>query len=291
MNYLAHIRLAGDDPECLIGNFLGDFVKGRLTEDRYSPGIRRGIAMHRRIDAWTDSHEITRECARLISPERRRWSRVILDIFYDHLLAVNWERYSDESLRDFLDRSYAFQPVFIICETSRGVGYSRASPSTASSAARINTIIKDGWIEKYRSISGLSVVFQGMSIRVRRKNPLSGSERELVAHYDEMNGHFNRFFPEILEYAKHLRKASDAPSAIRMKPALWVWLHFQDVVLDFPGERFRPDALFNSCLWVKKKWVCFIKLQLQKWFDHLFRLAQYGIVNSQSMKGSIQMYS
>ncbi|MCY3827285.1 MAG: DUF479 domain-containing protein, partial [Candidatus Dadabacteria bacterium] len=34
MNYLAHIRLAGDDPECLIGNFLGDFVKGRLTEDR-----------------------------------------------------------------------------------------------------------------------------------------------------------------------------------------------------------------------------------------------------------------
>ncbi|MXW43956.1 MAG: DUF479 domain-containing protein [Candidatus Dadabacteria bacterium] len=196
MNYLAHIRLAGDDPECLIGNFLGDFVKGRLTEDRYAPGIRRGIVMHRRIDAWTDSHEITRECARLISPERRRWSRVILDIFYDHLLAVNWERYSDESLRDFLDRAYG-----II------LGASDIFPDHA--AARINTIIKGGWIEKYRSISGLGVVFQGMSIRVRRKNPLSGSEQELVAHYDEMNEHFNRFFPEILEYAKHLRKADE----------------------------------------------------------------------------------
>ena len=196
MNYLAHIRLAGDDPEYLIGNFLGDFVKGRLPEDCYTPGIRRGIMMHRRIDAWTDSHEITRECARLISPERRRWSRVILDIFYDHLLAVNWERYSDESLRDFLDRAY-------------GIILGAADIFPEPGAARINTIIKDGWIEKYRSISGLSVVFQGMSIRVRRKNPLSGSEQELVAHYDEMNEHFNRFFPEILEYAKHLEKAGE----------------------------------------------------------------------------------
>ena len=194
MNYLAHIRLAGDDPECLIGNFLGDFVKGRLSEDCYAPGIRRGIVMHRRIDAWTDSHEITRKCARLISPERRRWSRVIIDIFYDHLLAVNWERYSDESLRDFLDRAY-------------GIILGAADIFPEGAAARINTIIKDGWIEKYRSISGLSVVFEGMSRRVRRKNPLSGSEQELVAHYDEINEHFNRFFPEILEYANHLEKA------------------------------------------------------------------------------------
>ncbi len=199
MNYLAHIRLAGDDPECLIGNLLGDFVKGRLSEDCYTPGIRRGIMMHRRIDAWTDSHEITRKCARLISPERRRWSRVIIDIFYDHLLAVNWERYSDESLRDFLDRAYD-----II------LGVADIFPERA--AARIITIVEDGWIEKYRSVSGLSVVFEGMSRRVRRKNPLSGSEQELVAHYDEMNEHFNRFFPEILEYAKHLEKADEIHS-------------------------------------------------------------------------------
>ena len=199
MNYLAHIRLAGDDPECMIGNFLGDFVKGRLSGDCYAPGVRRGIVMHRRIDAWTDSHEITRKCARLISPERRRWSRVVLDIFYDHLLAVNWERYSDESLRDFLDRAY-------------GIILGAADIFPEREAARINTLIKDGWIEKYRSISGLGVVFEGMSRRVRRKNPLSGSERELVAHYDEMNDHFNRFFPEIIEYAEHLEKADGIPA-------------------------------------------------------------------------------
>lgn len=197
MNYLAHIRLAGDDPECVIGNFLGDFVKGKLSEDCYTPGIRRGIVMHRRIDAWTDSHERTRECTRLISPERRRWGRVIIDIFYDHLLAANWDKYSDETLRDFLDRAY-------------GIILGAADIFPEPVAARIGTIIEDGWIEKYRSISGLSIVFEGISRRVRRKNPLSGSERELVAHYDEMNEHFNQFFPEIIEYGKLLEKASDA---------------------------------------------------------------------------------
>ena len=197
MNYLAHIRLAGDDPECVIGNFLGDFVKGRLTEDSYTPGIRRGIIMHRRIDAWTDSHESTRKCARLISPERRRWSRVIIDIFYDHLLAVNWNRYSDESLRDCLDRTY-------------GIILGAADIFPERAAARISAIIEDRWIERYRSVSGLRVVFEGISRRVKRENPLAGSERELVTHYDEMNEHFNQFFPEIIEYAKSLEKAREA---------------------------------------------------------------------------------
>lgn len=197
MNYLAHIRLAGDDPECVIGNFLGDFVKGHLTGDIYTPGVRRGIVMHRRIDAWTDSHEITRKSARLISPGRRRWSRVIVDIFYDHLLAVNWERYSDESLEDFLDRAY-------------GIILGAADMFPEREAVRIRAIIEGGWMEKYRSISGLGLVFEGISRRVRRENPLSGSERELAAHYEEFDGHFNRFFPEVIEYAERLEKENGA---------------------------------------------------------------------------------
>ena len=197
MNYLAHMRLAGDDPECLIGNFLGDFVKGRLSADIYTPGIRHGIVMHRSIDAWTDSHEITRQCARIISPRRRRWSRVILDIFYDHLLAVNWERYSDESFAGFLKRAY----VIIL-------GASDIFPER--DVYRIRTLVEGGWIERCRTISGLGMIFDGLSRRARRENPLSGSERELVEHYDELNGCFNRFFPEVIEYAKSIEKGDGA---------------------------------------------------------------------------------
>ncbi len=201
MNYLAHLRLAGDDPECLTGNFLGDFVKGKLYKGCYTPGIRRGIMMHRRIDAWTDSHKITKECTRLISTGRRRWSRVILDIFYDHLLAVNWEKYSDNNLEDFLEKAY-------------GIILGAADMFPEGKAARIKSIVEGGWIDRYSTISGLSVVFDVMSRRIKRENPLYGSEQELVAHYNELEWNFNQFFPEIIEYARYLEKADDAESRL-----------------------------------------------------------------------------
>ena len=193
MNYLAHIRLAGDDPESLTGNFLGDFVKGRLAEDQYTPGIRRGIMMHRKIDAWTDSREEFRKSARLVSPLRRRWSRVMVDVFYDHILARNWGLYSDESLEEFLDRVYG-----AILETAD------VFPERAVAAAR--AMIKGRWLEKYASPEGLALVFERMSTRIRRKNPLAGAERELFENYDEMTRHFREFFPEAVKYAKSLEK-------------------------------------------------------------------------------------
>ena len=55
MNYLAHLYLAEDTPESIIGNLLGDFVKGSAIND-YSEGIKAGIKLHRKIDLFTDSH-------------------------------------------------------------------------------------------------------------------------------------------------------------------------------------------------------------------------------------------
>lgn len=51
MNYLAHLYLAPDDDESLLGNLMGDFVKGPL-DGRFSPGIAAGIRLHRHIDSF-----------------------------------------------------------------------------------------------------------------------------------------------------------------------------------------------------------------------------------------------
>jgi acyl carrier protein phosphodiesterase len=50
MNFLAHIYLSNNDPKIMVGNFIGDFVKGRNFSDRFEPQIARGIALHRLID-------------------------------------------------------------------------------------------------------------------------------------------------------------------------------------------------------------------------------------------------
>jgi acyl carrier protein phosphodiesterase len=86
MNYLAHLYLAGDSPESILGNLIGDFLKG-TTVDSYSESIRKGIQLHKQVDRYTDLHDIVRKSKQLISPVNKRYAGIIVDVFYDHFLA------------------------------------------------------------------------------------------------------------------------------------------------------------------------------------------------------------
>ena len=101
MNYLAHLYLAKDSTELMIGGILGDFVKGTL-KDQYPNEIKQGIELHRKIDTYTDSHVMTRASRRLYSPERRRFAGIIVDLCYDHFLYRHWSTFSDTALEHIL---------------------------------------------------------------------------------------------------------------------------------------------------------------------------------------------
>ena len=45
MNVLAHIYLSGDSEKIIIGNYIGDYVKGRDYLN-YPEQIRKGIILH-----------------------------------------------------------------------------------------------------------------------------------------------------------------------------------------------------------------------------------------------------
>lgn len=62
----------------------------------------REILVHRAIDAFTDSHHLVLTAKCKFRTETRRFSGILLDIFYDHLLAKNWSSYSEEGLREFM---------------------------------------------------------------------------------------------------------------------------------------------------------------------------------------------
>lgn len=100
MNYLAHIFLSGDDRRVQIGNFVGDAVKGRAYEN-YPLGFRKGILLHREIDDYTDHHPVVREAIDMLRADFGRYSGVLTDIYFDHLLARNFRHYSGRSLRRF----------------------------------------------------------------------------------------------------------------------------------------------------------------------------------------------
>src|SRR5882757_7102043 len=105
MNFLAHLYLSGNNEEILMGNFIGDHVKGNQLNS-YPAKMRQGILLHRYIDTFTDSHFIMMQSKDRIRAYYRKYTPVITDVYYDHFLAANWKNYSDESLEEFAARIY-----------------------------------------------------------------------------------------------------------------------------------------------------------------------------------------
>lgn len=109
MNFLAHCLIgarAGPHPDLVAGGFLGDFVKGRIPEDMPEE-LARGVRLHRRVDAYSNSHPGIRASCRRFPPELRRISPILVDILCDHLLARRWEAFHAATLTEFSSGAYA----------------------------------------------------------------------------------------------------------------------------------------------------------------------------------------
>ena len=105
MNYLAHQFLSGTNKEIRVGNFLGDFMKGKDLED-FSGNILLGIELHRIIDEFTDTHEAVHRSKKILHSKQGKYASVLLDIYYDYFLAKNWSKYSEQPLKEFATSVY-----------------------------------------------------------------------------------------------------------------------------------------------------------------------------------------
>jgi acyl carrier protein phosphodiesterase len=106
LNYLAHAYLSFDHSAILVGNLISDFVKGKKKFD-YPAGIQAGITLHRAIDTFTDEHPVTKKAKELFRPHYRLYSGAFIDVVYDHFLATDPNEFSEQSLLDFSQRTYA----------------------------------------------------------------------------------------------------------------------------------------------------------------------------------------
>lgn len=151
MNFLAHLYLSGNDEEIRIGNFIADGVRGKNFSN-FSPKIQYGIRLHRAIDTFTDQHRVFRKHCKLLSPYHGHYSRVIMDVVYDHFLASNWEQFHNQPLSDFATQFYHEvkhkQHVF---------------PDKMQTL--IHAMEKQNWLVQYQSIGGLKNILFHMSKR------------------------------------------------------------------------------------------------------------------------------
>jgi acyl carrier protein phosphodiesterase len=198
VNYLFHMYLSGDDPDILTGNFMGDFVKGRLG-DAYPPRLRRGIELHRRIDSFAQGQPQFTQSRLRLGKEFGLYRGILVDLYYDHFLALTWNDWSTEPLTDYLHR------VRRIVEGKRSYLPERLQ-------AMVPVIFED-MLPSYREAEGIGRALARMSTRVKRENPLAGGGTELIRHYEGLHEDFLDFLPAAREFAAQLLSTDDMRSS------------------------------------------------------------------------------
>ncbi|MDK2972664.1 MAG: acyl carrier protein phosphodiesterase [Candidatus Sumerlaeota bacterium] len=197
MNFLAHLTFADPTPESMAGNLMADFLRGALD-----PGlpeeVRVGIMLHRRVDAFTDAHPLFHRSRNRIRPRWGRYSPILVDIFYDHVLAREWDEFACIGLGDFVREAHAF--------------LAEAEPLMPEVMQRVMARMRaEDWLLSYAENAGIAATLARLERRFKRPPPeaLALAADDLAAHYEGLAEDFREFFPEL---RAHVEEATGHPS-------------------------------------------------------------------------------
>jgi len=187
VNFLAHIYLSGTNDLIKIGNFSADGIRGKdyLT---YPLEMQIGILLHRKIDSYTDSHPLFKKSCKRLYPRYRHYSRVIVDIYYDHFLARNWTNYSEQPLALFVSDFYDCLNSHISILPAK---FQKITPY----------MISGNWLENYANLEGIASVLKGMDRRSGMQSKMSQAIEELTEDYEHFKTDFELFFKDLKSYS------------------------------------------------------------------------------------------
>lgn len=188
MNFLAHVFLSGDDFPLALGNLIADKIKGNELKI-YPPSVQRGIFLHREIDHFTDTHPLFKACVTELFPTYRHYSRVIVDMYFDHFLAVLWNRFHPLKLSEFSTQFYTKLDTTDIEFSEKTERF-------------IDALITYNWFEQYQTIQGLHSILLQMDKRTRFDSNLANSTTELVEKYSYFQNNFLDFMQDLIRFSK-----------------------------------------------------------------------------------------
>lgn len=192
MNFLAHLHLADHSMTSPLGNLLGDFVKGPLSDD-LDADLRLGILLHRAIDRFTDSHEQHRAAVALFMPPWRRYGPILVDLIYDHFLCLHWARFCAEPQPEWLERHYR---ALLLAKPYHPHHLAHGMPLA------LRRMAEQDWLGSYIDKHALAAALDGIGRRLRRPQPLSRALTTLTASdWSEMEKGFLRFYPQLMAFA------------------------------------------------------------------------------------------
>lgn len=184
MNFLAHLYLSANHEEIMIGNFIGDFVRGRTMYEQYPYHIAVGIELHREIDDFTDNHPVVLESKIRLRPKYRHYAPVIVDMFYDHFLAKHWSRFHTQPLSSFAQHAYQVLTK-----------YEHQVPERVQQL--MPYMIEGNWLLNYSRTEGIHRALSGMARRSPYNSKMNEAVEDLEKYHAEFEAEFSAFFPEL----------------------------------------------------------------------------------------------
>ncbi len=192
MNFLAHLHLADGDPGDMAGGVAADFVRNPELH-LLKPDIFRGVMLHRHIDGFTDRHPVTLRSISRVSRQMGWFGGVVIDIYYDHILAREWHKYSNEPLAEFAARSYR-------------VLNERHVELPEDARDFIRRFVDEDRLNRYATLDGITDTLARVSRVIAKRIPnrptwLPDAMPTLLARDAELTADFHEFYPELIAFA------------------------------------------------------------------------------------------
>lgn len=187
MNYLAHAYLSFKDPSILLGNMISDFVKGKTKFD-YPPTVQNGIMLHRQIDHFTDTHQVTKKAMLVFKPLVGAYAGAFVDVVYDHFLANDTVEFPGTLLEEFAQNTY---------HSLRN----RKGLMPEKFIAMLPYMISQNWLVNYRFARGIENSFGGIIQRAKYLERNDKIMTSFIENYELLQHCYNDFFPSLKAFA------------------------------------------------------------------------------------------
>lgn len=192
MNFLAHLQLSDGTPASMLGGIAADFVKPAAVA-LLPPDIRAGVRLHRLIDGFTDRHPLVQRSIGRVSARLGWFAGIVIDVYYDHILARNWDRHSAEPLAAFAGRAYAALESLLALAPDEAAGF-------------IRRFIDDDRLMRYATRDGIADTLSRISDRIARRIPkhairLEAAMPDLIANDGPLAADFHAFYPDLIAFA------------------------------------------------------------------------------------------
>lgn len=199
MNYLLHLLFSDTTPDCYAGNLMGDYVKGSLDgqNQRFSPGVVRGLKQHRRIDSYAQGNGIFKQSYRRLDSKYGLYRGIMVDLFYDHFAARNWSLFHPQALPDFA------QTIYAILNTHPGL--------VTDFATIVPRMQQHNWLVAYTRIQTIERALDFISQRAKARDPLHGAITQLERNYEVLEQDCLQFMEQTLEWIANERCRSTSP--------------------------------------------------------------------------------